>query len=63
MTVITVKVSNNERSLKEKHLIMEDEQQIQVSKEDVLLNRLVQDAVKNFNDTPEDVTVNISLPW
>lgn len=59
--VITVKASNSERTLKEKHLMIGA--YITVSHEDPTLSQLVNDAVKNFGEKPEDVQVIISMTW
>lgn len=59
--VITVKASNSERTLKEKHLMIGAD--IKVSHDDPTLSQLVADAVKNFGEKPEDVQVIISMTW
>jgi hypothetical protein len=61
MTVITVKVSNSERSLKEKHLTTDED--IEVSHNDPMLRNLVGVAIKNFGEQPDDVQINISMVW
>lgn len=60
MTVITVKVSNEERALKEKHLIDKSDDEY---KGNAALEKLVREAVENFNAPVDDVTVIINIPW
>lgn len=59
--VVTVKVSSGERALKEKHLMIGAD--IKVSHDDPVLSQLVNEAVKNFGENPEDVQVIISMTW
>jgi hypothetical protein len=59
--VVTVKVSNSERTLKEKHLFVGAD--IKASHLDPTLSKLVQDAIKTFNGETEDVQVIISMTW
>lgn len=62
--IVTVKASNSERTLKEKHLLhTSPEAEIKLSHDDPTLSQLVQDAVKHFGEKPEDVQVIISMTW
>lgn len=59
--VVTVKVSNSERTLKEKHLMLDHK--IMADRNDLTLRALVDDAIKTFGDNHEDVQVIISMTW
>jgi hypothetical protein len=61
MMVITVKVSDSERALKEKHLVTDED--IQLNNDDPTLSNLVATAIKNFGGKPDDVQVIISMTW
>lgn len=60
MAVVTVKVSNEERTLKEKHL-MDD--RIELYKDDPELKGFVEQAVNHFDGPVDDVTVVINICW
>jgi hypothetical protein len=59
--VITVKVSNSERALKEKHLMIGAK--ILADHSDPTLLKLVEDAIKSFGQGHEDVQLIISMTW
>ncbi len=59
--IVTVKVSNEEKTLKYKHLIMETD--IKASTEDPTLKGLVEAALTNFDGPAEDVQVILNMTW
>lgn len=61
MIVVTVRVSNAERTLREKTLIADED--VQLNKEDPLLKNLVAATVKNFGEQADDVNLTINMVW
>lgn len=59
--IVTVKVSNSERTLKEKHLLVSED--IKAHRDDPTLLSLVNQAIKAFGNEVEDVQVNINMTW
>lgn len=59
--IVTVKVSNEEKTLKFKHLMVGAD--IRASNDDPTLHKLVEDAVKNFDGPVEDVQVILNMTW
>ncbi len=61
MIEISVKVSNEEQTLRTKHLDYSED--IVLSKDDSKLNEYVEKTVKDFKGVPEDVVLNIKMVW
>ena len=59
--IVTVKVSNDERTLKQKHLMIGAD--IKADRNDPTLTHLVEEAIKNFNGAQDDVQVIINMTW
>ena len=55
---LKITVANDEKKLSFKHLLYEP---IQASTDDPTIKALINDAVKEFNDTPETVKIKIAL--
>lgn len=59
--IVTVKISNDERTLKQRHLIIGAD--IKADRSDPTLCHLVEEAIKNFNGAQDDVQVIINMTW
>ena len=61
MIELTIKVSNEEKRMTKKHAIYDP--QIAVSRDDVTLIALVDEAIKEFNSDVDDVKLIITMVW
>ena len=61
MLEVTIKVSNSERSLTQKHLLYQDD--VMVSKGNDELSAKVEKAIEIFADEVDDVVVKTRMDW
>lgn len=61
MVEITVRVSNDEQRFTQKFLSYEEH--VGCSKSDPILSPMVEEAIKNFKGTVEEVHVKLTMIW
>jgi hypothetical protein len=61
MLEIKILISNEEESYIQKHLVYDED--VTLCKEDPKLQKLVNDAIKNFKGNVDDVILRIKMIW
>jgi hypothetical protein len=63
MIEIKVRVSNEEKSMTMKHLIYDQDEPVSLGRDDPTLRLIVEEAVKEFGSSPEDVLLTCKMTW